>query len=50
LGDIRNGGYDRDGKCTQYCISFHDCSIFVTRSYQSAEFVKVPTLHQYFAR
>jgi len=27
LGDIRNGGYDRDGKCTQYCISFHDSSI-----------------------
>jgi hypothetical protein len=28
LGDTRKGGYDRDGKCTQYCISFHDGSIF----------------------
>jgi hypothetical protein len=30
LGDTRAGGYDRNGKCTQYCISLHDGSIFVS--------------------
>jgi hypothetical protein len=29
VGDTRNGGYDGDGKCTEYCISFHDGSIFM---------------------
>jgi hypothetical protein len=27
LRDKRKGGYDRDGKCTQYCIWLHDGSI-----------------------